>query len=160
MNEDYEIGRAGLDDTHWITEELTNSWGSPLIVVNGEIIDASKQQALVARPQLGLLVFRDHSDNGVEIVAIEALVSGRGIGRALLDRLRNDSERLGKVYISVTTTNDNLIALRFYQRYGFALYELRTGAVDRARKTLKPEIPEEGSEGIRIRDEIELRYGL
>ena len=160
MNKAYDIGDGEVDDTDWIMNVLTNSWGSPLIVVNGEVIDALKQRSLVARPQLGLLVFRDLPNNGVEVVAIEGFVSGRGIGRALLDRLFRDSERRGKNYVSATTTNDNLAAIRFYQRYGFRLYELRVGAVERARERLKPEIPEEGNDGIRIRDEIELRYAL
>jgi hypothetical protein len=55
----------------------------------------------------------------------------------------------------VTTTNDNLAALRFYQRAGFRFAELRPGAVSEAR-SLKPSIPETGNDGIPIRDEIDL----
>ena len=54
------------------------------------------------------------------------------------------------------TTNDNLAALRFYQRAGFRLLELRPGAVDEARAVLKPSIPETGNDGIPLRDEIDL----
>ena len=39
------------------------------------------------------------------------------------------------------TTSDNLVALRFYQRAGFRMAELRPGAVDAARARLKPSIP-------------------
>jgi hypothetical protein len=56
----------------------------------------------------------------------------------------------------LVTTNDNLDALRFYQRRGFRLAKLRRGAVDAARSRLKPTIPEVGSFGIPIRDEIVL----
>ena len=45
--------------------------------------------------------------------------------------------------------------LRFYQRRGFRLAELRPGAVDRARQ-LKPQIPTAGDYGIPLRDEIDL----
>ena len=55
----------------------------------------------------------------------------------------------------MTTTNDNLDALRFYQRRGFRLTELRPGAVDRAREA-KPAIPELGGYGIPLRDELDL----
>ena len=55
----------------------------------------------------------------------------------------------------LTTTNDNVDALRFYQRHGFRLVELRPGAVDAARR-LKPEIPATGAHGIPLRDELEL----
>jgi hypothetical protein len=56
----------------------------------------------------------------------------------------------------LVTTNDNLDALRFYQRRGFRITEVRLGAVDEARRTLKPGIPAIGASGIPIRDEIVL----
>jgi hypothetical protein len=62
--------------------------------------------------------------------------------------------------IWVLTTNDNVDALRFYQRRGFRLGALRPGAVDEARRTRKPEIPEIGDHGIPLRDEIELELLL
>ncbi len=54
-----------------------------------------------------------------------------------------------------TTTNDNVDALRFYQRRGFRLAELRPGAVDRSRQE-KPQIPRVGDYGIPLHDEIDL----
>jgi hypothetical protein len=56
----------------------------------------------------------------------------------------------------VLTTNDNVNALRFYQRRGFRLAALNAGAVDDARATLKPEIPPVGAYGIPLRDELVL----
>ncbi len=56
----------------------------------------------------------------------------------------------------MTTTNDNLDALRFYQRRGFRLSALRAGAVDESRERLKAEIPSAGDLGIPLHDEIEL----
>jgi hypothetical protein len=58
------------------------------------------------------------------------------------------------------TTNDNVDALRFYQRRGFRLAALRTRAVDELRRRLKPTIPAVGEHGIPIRDEIELEIEL
>ena len=60
----------------------------------------------------------------------------------------------------LTTTNDNLDALRFYQRRGFRLVVLRAGAVEQARRTIKPELPEVGSYGIPMRDEVDLELRL
>ena len=60
----------------------------------------------------------------------------------------------------LVTTNDNVDALRFYQRRGFRLRALRPGAVDEARRELKPEIPEIGDHGIPLRDELELELDL
>jgi hypothetical protein len=58
------------------------------------------------------------------------------------------------------TTNDNVDALRFYQRRGFRLARVRPGAVDESRRVLKPEIPTVGAYGIPLRDELELEMGL
>ena len=60
----------------------------------------------------------------------------------------------------VVTTNDNVDALRFYQRRGFRLVAVRCGAVDDSRRTLKPSIPLAGDYGIPLRDEIELAQPL
>jgi hypothetical protein len=66
------------------------------------------------------------------------------------------ARRQGCARLWVITTNDNVDALRFYQRRGFCLVEVHRGAVDRSRVTLKPEIPAAGACGIPLRDEIEL----
>ena len=58
------------------------------------------------------------------------------------------------------TTNDNLDALRFYQRRGFRITAIHAGAVDDSRARLKPEIPEAGDHGIPLRDELELELTL
>jgi ribosomal protein S18 acetylase RimI-like enzyme len=52
----------------------------------------------------------------------------------------------------VTTTNDNLNALRFYQRRGFRITRVRPGVVNEARH-INPVV---GEYGILIRDEIDL----
>lgn len=70
------------------------------------------------------------------------------------------ARRAGCTRLWLVTTNDNLDALRFYQRRGFRLSRLRPGAVDLSRQTLKPEIPEVGTFGIAIRDELELELDL
>jgi len=61
--------------------------------------------------------------------------------------------------VRLTTTNDNVDALRFYQRRGFRLAELRPGAVDRSRQE-KPQIPQTGDYGIPLHDEIDLTLGV
>ena len=58
------------------------------------------------------------------------------------------------------TTNDNLRALGIYQRRGMRLVALRAGAMDEARRTLKPELAEIGNDGIPLRDELELELQL
>jgi N-acetylglutamate synthase-like GNAT family acetyltransferase len=91
----------------------------------------------------------------LEIVTINALERFTGIGTMLIEAVRAEAKRLGCQQITLTTTNDNVDALRFYQRRGFRLAALRPGAVDRSRLR-KPEIPRTGDFGIPLRDEIDL----
>jgi hypothetical protein len=53
----------------------------------------------------------------------------------------------------LVTTNDNVDALRLYQRRGFHLSDVHARAIDRARE-LKPTIPLFGRYGIPMRDEL------
>lgn len=73
---------------------------------------------------------------------------------ALLEALQSRVADCDRIWL--VTTNDNLDALRFYQRRGFSLCALRPGAVDDARHTLKPSISRTGAYGIPLRDELEL----
>ena len=59
----------------------------------------------------------------------------------------------------MTTTNDNLRAVQFYQRLGFRIVRVNVGAVDEARK-IKPQIPEVGQTGIPIHDELVLELRI
>lgn len=61
--------------------------------------------------------------------------------------------------LKVTTTNDNMGALIFYQRRGFTIADVGLGLVDKARK-LKPSIPVIGENNIPIHDEIYLVKAL
>ena len=90
-----------------------------------------------------------------EVVSIDAVVQGEGVGTALLEAACEAAVAAGCRRVRLITTNDNVDALRFYQRRGFALTELRPGAVGESRR-MKPQIPLVGAHGIPIRDELVL----
>jgi GNAT superfamily N-acetyltransferase len=149
--------RTPADQT-WIEQLLKARWGSTTIVRAGATFDAASLPALIAENGSGLATFA--VQNGVtEIVTLDAHTSGRGIGSALLERMIELLPALGVRAIRVTTTNDNLDALRFYQRRGFRIAVVRYGVIEAAREDT-PTIPALGFYGIPIRDEIELRRDL
>ena len=94
-----------------------------------------------------------------EIISLDSLREGQGIGTALVKAVIAEARKGGCSRVVLSTTNDNLRALGFYQRRGFALVQVRSGAVDKSRK-LKPGIPTTGMDGIPLRDEIELALKL
>ena len=91
-----------------------------------------------------------------EILTLHTAARWRGTGTALIAGVEEIARNAGCARLWVLTTNDNVDALRFYQRRGFRLAALNPGAVDRSRTQLKPEIPEHGAYGIPIRDELVL----
>ena len=82
-----------------------------------------------------------------------------GWGTALVDAATAVARAAGCRRVWLITTNDNIDALRFYQRRGFTLVAVHAGAIDAARR-VKPAIPRVGGHGIPIRDEIELERRL
>jgi ribosomal protein S18 acetylase RimI-like enzyme len=89
-----------------------------------------------------LAVALDHRQQGIGGALVEAVVSA----------VTTDS-------IWLLTTNDNLDALRLYQRHGFRIERVVVGGVEEARH-LKPGIPITGDDGIPILDELILRRRL
>jgi ribosomal protein S18 acetylase RimI-like enzyme len=144
-------------DLSWAERLIARRLGGRLQARREELIDVLDVPGLVARrarEPLGLLTYNETEREGYELACIACVADGLGAGTALVEALR-DRISIGTT-LWVVTTNDNLDALRFYQRRGFRLRAVRPGAVDRARRDLKPSIPEIGAHGILIRDELEL----
>lgn len=98
--------------------------------------------------------------DGCELLTLHAATRLTGIGSALVGAVAHIARDAGCTRLWVVTTNDNIEALRFYQRRGFRLTLIRPGAVDRSREELKPEITESGAFDIPLRDELELEMEL
>ena len=105
------------------------------------------------------LVTYELDGEACEIVTIDALREGAGIGTDLLAAVVDAARAAGCTRVQLLTTNNNLRALAFYQKRGFRLVGLRPGAIDDERK-LKPSIPEVDSAGLPIRDELHLELSL
>jgi GNAT superfamily N-acetyltransferase len=132
---------------------LSEEWGD-LIIVRGEVYRFTECRILIAGEMDGLAAISGRDAPIAELVAINAFKRRQGVGSALLDAIV--AQLRGQFHtLRLTTTNDNLDALRFYQRRGFRLTALRPGAVDEARRR-KASIPTKGDYGIPIRDELDL----
>jgi ribosomal protein S18 acetylase RimI-like enzyme len=145
----------------WAAGLLRDRWGSTQIVSRGRLHDADRSPSFVAVQQgqpVGLVTYRLEGDQ-CEIVSLDSLVEGMGIGAALIDAVRGTAAAAGCCRLWLVTTNDNTAALRFYQKRGFSLVAVHRHALDRARE-LKPEIPLVGMNGIPLQDEIELELLL
>lgn len=138
----------------WLTAQL---WGAAEVAVHDGIFYPAALPGFIAERAgriAGLVTFEVRGDI-LEIATINALNRQEGIGTMLIEAVRAEARRRRCQRVTLTTTNDNIGALRFYQRRGFRLAAVRPGAVDRSRRQ-KPEIPLIGDFGIPLRDEIDL----
>ena len=148
-------------DRGWIRSWLRQHWGSESMVVRETVYEPADLPGFVAERDgepVGLVTYRVDGAE-CEVMSVDSLLPNRGIGTALLARVEAAARAAGCRRLSLVTTNDNLNALRFYQKRGLVLVALRPGAVERGRR-LKPEIPLVGEHGIPIRDELELELRL
>ncbi|MHC4442518.1 MAG: GNAT family N-acetyltransferase [Planctomycetota bacterium] len=153
----FQIRERCDDDGGWVGELLKERWGSTKIVSKGRIYDADRLPGFVAEGDggyLGLVTYCIDGDE-CEVVSLDSCAEGRGIGTGLLSRVEEAARAGGCKRLWLATTNDNLKALRFYQKWGLTISVVRCNVLEAYRK-LKPQIPLVGFDGIEIRDEIEL----
>jgi L-amino acid N-acyltransferase YncA len=128
----------------------------------GELLDARAYPALVAEVDgelAGVLTFI-FAGHACEILTLHTVHQWMGIGTALVRKAEELARQRGCSRLRLVTTNDNVDALRFYQRRGFELCALHRGAVANSRARLKPEIPLHGEYGIDLLHELELEKPL
>ena len=152
------------DDRLEIGERLAESWGEPVLVSKGIMHQADQLPGFVAvagrklEKIVGILTY--HIEAGAcEVVTIDSFLPKKGVGQALLAEVEQAAKVAGCHRLWLITTNDNVDALKFYQRAGFQIAAVYPNAIEASRK-LKPTIPETGLYGIPIRDEIELEKAI
>lgn len=157
------VGALVPADLGWAEDFLHAHFGGRHQARRGELVDVLAGDAFVARDAsgraVGLATYRIDGDD-TELTALAADPRGMGTGTALVDTVAAAARAAGAARLWLVTTNDNMRALRFYQRRGFRLVALRPGAVDEARARLKPTIPPVGDDGIPLHDELELARDL
>jgi ribosomal protein S18 acetylase RimI-like enzyme len=148
-------------DRDWVLE-VVRGWGADFVITRGRKVYPAEIDAFLAVDasgrRLGLVTYELSGDE-CEIVTLDALERFRGIGTALVEAVKEDGRVRGCRRLWLITTNDNLEAIRFYQRRGFTLAAVHANALEVSRR-LKPSIPRVGQYGIPLRDEIELEMFL
>ena len=149
------------EDSAWARQAIIEHWGDALVIAHGKVYHPQTLPGFVALlkgDRVGLLTYA-LEDEHCEIVTINSTKPGIGIGTLLLKAVTQAAREAGCKRLWLITTNDNLDALRFYQKCGFRLVAVHRHAVDAARM-LSPRIPLIGNDQIPLHDEIELERML
>ena len=159
MEETRAVEVRGADDeeeARRLSRRVRSTWGD-LVARRGEVVDPAQGELIGAYVDSEIIGVASYAIRGAEceVVAIEAYQQRQGIATALMDEIRTRAAAAGCRRLWLVTTNDNVPAIGFYQRWGMDLAEFRRDAVTEARVRLKPDIPETGHDDIPIRHELE-----
>jgi GNAT superfamily N-acetyltransferase len=157
----FDLKRLTQRDLPRLRQFLKENWGDEFVIAHGVIYHPDTLDRFVALDNdewIGEITYHFSGDE-CEIVSLDSLHEGQGVGTMLVNRALEEARAKGCQRIFLITTNDNLNALGFYQKRGFEMVTVHRGAVNEARK-VKPSIPLFGYKGIPLRDEIELEMLL
>ena len=160
-NEMLEIRAIDEGDASWLFANTERLFNGQTIVSRGVVHDMLDKPGFIAirdGTPVGVAMY-DLIGNNCELVSIEILEQWQGIGTRLIERLESHVRDLGANKLWLITTNDNLDAMRFYQKRGFRLSAVHPGSLA-ASRLLKPRIPLTGHYGIAMTDEVEFEKAL
>ena len=139
-----------------VDEFIRQQWYTTTMIIRGKEIDMTQTEGFYVKEQediIGLITYFV-SDDVLEVISLNSLRENQGIGTKLVDAVIREAKDRKLKKILVVTTNDNINAIKFYQKRGFDMACLYHNALDISRK-IKPEIPLIGDHSIPLRHEIE-----
>jgi ribosomal protein S18 acetylase RimI-like enzyme len=153
------IKEKTTEDNSWIVEYMEREWGGNFIITNGRMHYIEQLAGIILsenQKNIGICLYEE-GNNECEIVLLEAFEKNKGVGTILIKEMISRMKNMNWRRIWLITTNDNLDAIRFYQRRKFRINKINKNGIDKARK-LKHTIPLVGNYGIPIHGEIEMEY--
>ena len=155
---DYEIVTLEEKDRENVNKILINEWEATDIIIRGKVIDGTKLDGFIALRNdeiIGLITYMIES-NECEICSLNSFIENKGIGTALINKVKEYAKKNNCTRVKLVTTNDNIRGLEFYQKRGFTFSNLFKNSIEEYSRKLKPQIPLYADNGLPIRDEIEL----
>lgn len=158
---DINVRSATGDDWDWI-DAHSDGIGGPMIVSCGQSYVLREHEGFIASRNsqtLGFAILRQEGES-FELLAIAATEQRHGVGKSLMAHCEKVVRQRDGNELWLVTTNDNLDAIRFYQRLDYALHELHKGAFAEVRRIKQIEGEVIGHFGIPIRDELVFRKAI
>lgn len=153
---DYTIEKVASEDRKRIREFVERFWGEAeqLAFDRRFLVDALP--SYVVKAEGGVVGFVSYAEVGdaIVIVALGVLPEYQtsSVGRKLIKKVEGEAVRTRKKRLLVSTSNDDLPALAFYQSLGFQIYEVKPNVIaEKHGEVLK------GIGGLPVRDELRLQ---
>lgn len=140
--------------------DVIKGWGSDFLVTRGKCYRAEDLDGILVYENgkiIGLGLYKIKKD--CEIILLETFIQNKGIGTQIIGKIKDISKTKNCKRVWLITSNDNIDAIKFYQRRGFCFANIYINAMEEARK-IKPEIPLIGNYEIPIKDEIEFEIKI
>ena len=144
-----------------VSRFIEDNWFSTDMVIRGKVVDMTSVEGIVVYEDgyiIGLITY-EIKDKECEILSLNSKKENIGIGTKLINRVIEIAKRDNCNKIKLITTNDNINAIKFYQKRGFDMVRIYHNALDLSRQ-LKPSIPLVGEYGIPLMHEIEFEMIL
>jgi ribosomal protein S18 acetylase RimI-like enzyme len=158
--EKYIVERALLlRDQKKIKELVRLFWGEQEQLTFDKVFRLAELPAFVAKVGKEVAGFVSFAamQNDLIIVALGILpeYQGFGIGSSLISKVEGEARKLGSKRILVSTSNDDLPALEFYQSLDFQIYEVKPNVIAEKHGGVM-----RGIGNLPIRDELRLRKSV
>lgn len=145
----------------YVNKILKDEWSCPPSISRGRAIDTTILPGFISlsNNKINGVITYNIENSECEIVTLNSFEENRGIGTALINAVFSIAKEMFCKRLWLITTNDDIGAIRFYQKKGFDLVAAHINAMDVSRK-LKPSIPLIGMDNIPIKHELEFEMNL
>lgn len=154
---EYIIHKVVLDEEREkIREFVQRFWGEEEQLTFDRKFMVAELPAYAAKLENNMIGFISFTevDDAILIAALAVLpqYQSSGVGRSLIEKVEAEAKRLRRKRLLVSTSNDDLPALAFYQSVGFQIYEVKPNVIAEKHGGIL-----EGVGGLPVRDELRLR---
>ena len=154
---EYTISKVVLnEERERIREFVQRFWGEQEQLTFDREFIVAELPSYIAKSENDIIGFISFAgaDDAIIIVALGVLPSYQsfGIGKSLIEKVEIEAKKLLTKRLLVSTSNDDLPALAFYQSLGFQIYEVKPNIIAQKHGEIL-----EGIGGLPLRDELRLQ---
>jgi ribosomal protein S18 acetylase RimI-like enzyme len=156
----YVIEKVRAEDhADWVRKLVLELWGEERQLTFDREFDPAECVAYYGRVGNCVVAFISLAEDKDDLIIVALDVypeyQGAGIGSRMIEKAELEARRLGKKRVLVSTSNDNLPALGFYQALGFQILQVVPDALVRKHGKILV-----GIGGLPVRDELRLQKTL